>query len=105
MASLSFSFETTALIADGGTQTQARRTLDEMTISLRRYDSALEKCRVFICALLGMDDPDSPSLDEATAYVNGCDQWLKVTLQKLREHVRSTQFTILEIRDAAHSGV
>ena len=103
MASLSFSFETTARIAEGDTQTQIRRTLEEMTVALRRYDSALEKCRLFITALLGIDDPDAPSLDEATAYINGCDQWLKGTLQKLREQVRSTQFTIQEIRDAALS--
>lgn len=103
MASLSFSFDMIAKMADSGTQAQVRRISEDVNASLKRYETALEKCHALVVALLGTDSPDSVALEQSPDYITGCDHWIKEAIKRIESNTLSRDFTIHEIKEAAEA--
>jgi len=103
MASLSFSFDVIAKIADAGTQSQVRRISEDINGCLKRYETALEKCHPLVVALLGTHNPDSVALEQSPSYITWCDHWIKGALQRIEVNTLSNDFTIMEIKEAAEA--
>jgi hypothetical protein len=103
MASLSFSFDAIAKMADAGTQAQVRRISEDVNACLKRYETALEKCHPLVVALLGTAEPDSVSIEQSPGYIIGCDNWIKRALQRIEVNTLSTDFTVMEIKQAAEA--